>query len=126
MLNIGIPEIAIILVVVILFFFGKDKLIEWAKAIGEAKGPKEKKNQSLLKQSVNKMIGAPELVIIAIAAGVFFFGKNQIFDWAKTVGEAKKAFNDGLDEQKKIADEVSTEAGLKPKKKSVSKKKSKI
>lgn len=61
------------------------------------------------------MIGAPELVIIAIAAGVFFFGKNQIFDWAKTVGEAKKAFNDGLDEQKKIAKEVSEEAGLKPK-----------
>jgi Sec-independent protein translocase protein TatA len=43
MLNIGIPEIAIILVVVILFFFGKDKLIEWAKAIGEAKGSNDKK-----------------------------------------------------------------------------------
>ncbi|MDP6671037.1 MAG: hypothetical protein QGI60_04440 [archaeon] len=67
------------------------------------------------------MIGAPELVIIAIAAGVFFFGKNQVFDWAKTMGQAKKAFKDGLDEQKEIAESVSEEAGLNLKKKKVSK-----
>lgn len=69
------------------------------------------------------MIGAPELVIIAIAAGVFFFGKNQMLDWAKTMGEAKKAFKDGLDEQKKIAETVSEEAGLKPKQEKAQEKK---
>ncbi len=73
------------------------------------------------------MIGAPELVIIAIAVGIFFFGKNQMLDWAKTMGEAKKAFKDGLDEQKKIAETVSEEAGLKPKQKNQTKgKESKI
>lgn len=36
--NIGMPEIAVILVVIAaIFFFGKNKMIDWAHAMGKAK-----------------------------------------------------------------------------------------
>ena len=34
---IGITELALIVVVAAIFFFGKDKVIEWARTFGEAK-----------------------------------------------------------------------------------------
>jgi len=40
------------------------------------------------------MIGATELAIIAVVAALFFFGKDKVIDWAKSFGEAKKAFGE--------------------------------
>jgi Sec-independent protein translocase protein TatA len=34
---IGIPEAVVIIVVIGIFFFGKDKVIDWAKTFGQAK-----------------------------------------------------------------------------------------
>ena len=41
------------------------------------------------------IIGAPEIIIIAVVAGIFFFGKNKIIDWARGIGEAKQAMKEG-------------------------------
>ena len=35
-------------------------------------------------------LGPTEIVLIALAVGIFFFGKNKVLDWAKTFGEVKK------------------------------------
>jgi Sec-independent protein translocase protein TatA len=36
-----------------------------------------------------------------VVIGLFFFGKNKIIDWAKSIGQAKKAFNEGQTTTKK-------------------------
>ena len=41
------------------------------------------------------MIGPTEAIPILIVVGlIFFFGKDKLIDWAKGLGEAKKAFSD--------------------------------
>jgi len=40
------------------------------------------------------IIGAPEAIVIIVVIAIFFFGKDKIIEWAKSLGEAKKAFGD--------------------------------
>lgn len=47
------------------------------------------------------MIGLPEIVVIGIAAGIVFFGRKQVVDWAKTFAQAKKTYNKELSKNKK-------------------------
>ncbi len=46
------------------------------------------------------MIGLAEIAIIAVVAGIVFFGKNQVVDWAKTIGQVKKAYGKELETKK--------------------------
>lgn len=40
-----------------------------------------------------------EWIIIALAVGViFFFGKGKVLDWARSIGEARKEYNDAKTE----------------------------
>jgi len=39
------------------------------------------------------MIGIGEITIVALIVAIFFFGKKQIIDWAKTLGQVKKTYN---------------------------------
>lgn len=47
------------------------------------------------------MIGTTELLIIAVVAGIFFFGKGKVVDWARGIGEARKAYSDSIKEAEK-------------------------
>lgn len=43
----------------------------------------------------NKLIAGIEVLVVAIVIGaMFFFGRGKVIEWAKTVGEAKKAFDE--------------------------------
>ena len=46
------------------------------------------------------MIGATEIIII-VAAAIFLFGGKKVIDWARSIGQAKKAYNEGMEEAKK-------------------------
>lgn len=41
------------------------------------------------------MIGIPEAVVVVIVIAIFFFGKDKVIDWARSLGEAKKAYKEG-------------------------------
>ena len=49
------------------------------------------------------LIGPVEIILILVVIAIFFFGKDKVLDWARTVGQAKKEFSDGTKgkEQKK-------------------------
>lgn len=36
-----------------------------------------------------------EIILIVVVIAIFFFGKDKVLDWARTVGQAKKEFNEG-------------------------------
>lgn len=40
------------------------------------------------------MIGTTEIIII-LAVAVFFFGGKKVVDWARSIGQAKEAYNEG-------------------------------
>jgi len=42
-----------------------------------------------------------ELTVIAIIIGIFFFGKDKVIDWAKSIGQAKAAYQSGVKTQEK-------------------------
>lgn len=46
-------------------------------------------------------LGPAEIVLIVAIIGVFFFGKDKVLDWARTVGQAKKEFNTASTTKKK-------------------------
>lgn len=37
-------------------------------------------------------LGLPELAIIAVVAGIIFFGKGTVVEWVKTIAQAKKIY----------------------------------
>lgn len=51
-----------------------------------------------------KMLAGLEIVVVAVVVvAIFFFGRGKVIEWAKTVGDAKKAFDDaasGKEEKK--------------------------
>ena len=38
------------------------------------------------------LLGPAEIVIIACAFGIFFFGGKKVKEWARDIGQAKKEF----------------------------------
>ena len=40
-------------------------------------------------------LGPAEIILIVVVIAVFFFGKDKVLDWARTIGQAKKEFDDG-------------------------------
>lgn len=45
------------------------------------------------------MIGATEIIIIVLAA-IFLFGGKKVIDWARSAGQAKKAYHDEMEKSK--------------------------
>ena len=41
------------------------------------------------------LIGPVEIILIIVVIAIFFFGKDKVLDWARTVGQAKKEFTEG-------------------------------
>jgi len=39
-------------------------------------------------------IGAPEVIFIVIIVVILFFGKDKIIDWAGSLGQVKKEYED--------------------------------
>jgi len=48
------------------------------------------------------VIGPLEIVVIIAAIAIFFFGKDKVIEWAKSLGQAKKAFQEGGKEKEKV------------------------
>jgi Sec-independent protein translocase protein TatA len=48
------------------------------------------------------MLGLPEMVIIGLAVGIFFFGKNKVLDWARSFGQIRKEIEEGKTEINKV------------------------
>jgi Sec-independent protein translocase protein TatA len=46
-------------------------------------------------------IGWTEAVVIIAVAAIFFFGKDKVLDWAKSIGEAKRAYTEGTEGKSK-------------------------
>ena len=44
------------------------------------------------------MLGPTELVLIIGVIAIFFFGKGKVMEWARSLGDAKKEFNDAKTE----------------------------
>ena len=40
-------------------------------------------------------LGPAEIILIIVVIAIFFFGKDKVLAWARTVGEAKKEFKEG-------------------------------
>ena len=40
-------------------------------------------------------LGPAEIILIVVIIAIFFFGKDKVLGWARTVGEAKQEFSDG-------------------------------
>jgi Sec-independent protein translocase protein TatA len=41
------------------------------------------------------VIAGIEVLVVAVVLGaIFFFGRGKVMEWAKTAGEAKKAFDE--------------------------------
>ena len=40
-------------------------------------------------------LGPAEIILIVVVIAIFFFGKDKVLDWARTVGQAKQEFDDG-------------------------------
>ncbi len=45
------------------------------------------------------LVGMEWLVVAGIVVIVFFFGKEKVISWARTIGEAKKAFKEASKEE---------------------------
>jgi Sec-independent protein translocase protein TatA len=46
-------------------------------------------------------LGPAEIILIVVVIAIFFFGKDKVLGWARTVGEAKKEFNEGTKDKPK-------------------------
>lgn len=44
------------------------------------------------------MIGPMEIALILGAVAIFFFGKGKVIEWAKAIGETKKAYKEANSE----------------------------
>ena len=55
------------------------------------------------------MIGVTEIAIIAIVGAIIFFGKGQVLDWAKTLGNVKKSYNGELDATTEVKQAIEPE-----------------
>jgi len=40
-------------------------------------------------------LGPAEIILIVVVIAIFFFGKDKVLGWARTVGEAKTEFHEG-------------------------------
>jgi len=40
-------------------------------------------------------LGPAEIILIIVVIAIFFFGKDKVLAWARTIGEAKKEFHEG-------------------------------
>lgn len=57
------------------------------------------------------MIGTTEIIII-IGAAVFLFGGKKVVDWARSMGQAKKVFEEESQAIKSIRTESKSESKL--------------
>ncbi|MDP6671038.1 MAG: hypothetical protein QGI60_04445 [archaeon] len=46
------------------------------------------------------MIGLNEAIVVVAVAVVFFFGRNHVFAWMKSIGKAKGAYKEGVESTK--------------------------
>ena len=46
------------------------------------------------------MIGINEAIVVVAVAIVFFFGRNHMFAWMKSLGKAKGAYKEGVESTK--------------------------
>lgn len=47
------------------------------------------------------MIGLNEAIVVVAVAAVFFFGRNHVFAWMKSIGKAKGAYKEGVESSQK-------------------------
>lgn len=47
-------------------------------------------------------IGPLEILVVLAAIAIFFFGKDKVIDWAKSLGQAKKAFKEESKDKEKV------------------------
>lgn len=50
-----------------------------------------------------EVFGNPTLIIIVVAAVVLLFGGSRLPQFAKALGQSKKAFKEGLDDDDRVA-----------------------
>ena len=46
------------------------------------------------------MIGINEAIVVLAVAAVFFFGRNHVFAWMKSIRNAKGAYKEGAESAK--------------------------
>jgi len=61
------------------------------------------------------MIGLQEGIIIVAVVGIFWFGKDKVLDWARSLGEAKKAYKEGDTEESKTKKTATLKKAVKKK-----------
>ena len=42
-------------------------------------------------------LGPTEMILIIVLVAIFFFGKDKVLDWVRSIGEAKNEFNEAKD-----------------------------